>query len=214
MAMSTKIIQSGASFTYQISEKQTIATGTKNYRSLIFSDHFDADLIYTSIPKNVQSVFLKAKTKNSSPYQFLPGSIKNFVDGSFVGKSWLKNTAPGQEMEMGLGLDESVKVKRKLIKKEGGEGGIFNQTAKQRYIFEVSLENFKDVSIQVELKDQLPLSYQEEIKVQINQINPEPNKTDKQNFLTWKINLAPKEKKTITLDFQVEYPEGKTVRGL
>ena len=214
IAMSTQVIQSGASFTYQIREKQTIATGTKNYRSLIFSDRFDSDLIYTSIPKNVQSVFLKAKTKNSSPYQFLSGSIKNFVDGSFVGKSWLKNTAPGQEMEMGLGLDESVKVKRKLIKKEGGDGGIFNQTAKQRYIFEVSLENFKDVSIQVELKDQLPLSYQEEIKVQINQIKPEPNHIDKQNFLTWKVDLAPKEKKTITLDFQVEYPEGKTVRGL
>ncbi len=214
VAMSASVIQSGASFTYQIPDKQTIATGTKNYRSLIFSDQFDADLIYTSIPKKVQSVFLKAKTKNASPYQLLPGSIKNFVDGSFVGKSWIKNTAPGQKMEMGLGLDESVKVKRKLIKKEGGEGGIFNQTAKQRYIFEVSLENFKDVSVQVELKDQLPLSYQEEIKVQINQIKPEPNHTDKQNFLTWKVDLAPREKKTITLDFQVEYPEGKTVRGL
>ncbi|MZH03344.1 MAG: DUF4139 domain-containing protein [Nitrospinae bacterium] len=214
LAMSTNVIQSGASFTYQIPEKQTIATGTKNYRSLIFSDRFDANLIYTSIPKNVQGVFLKAKTKNTSPYQLLPGSIKNFVDSSFVGKSWIKNTAPGQEMEMGLGLDESVKVKRKLIKKEGGEAGIFNQTVKQRYIFEVSLENFKDVPIQVELKDQLPLSYQEEIKVQINQIEPEPNRIDKQNFLTWKIDLSPGEKKTVTLDFQVEYPEDKTVRGL
>ena len=214
ISMRANVVQSGASFTYQLPEKQTIATGTKNYRSLIFSDHFDADLIYTSIPKNVQGVFLKAKTKNTSPFELLPGSIKNFVDGSFVGKSWIKNTSPGQEMEMGLGLDESVKVKRKLIKKEGGEAGIFNSTAKQRYIFEISMENFKDVTIQVDLKDQLPLSYQEEIQVQINKIEPEPSSIDKQNFLTWKINLSPREKKTITLDFQVEYPEGKTVRGL
>lgn len=212
--MSAKVVQSGVSFTYQVPEKQTIMTGTNNYHSLIFSDRFDAELIYTAIPKNVQSVFLKAKTQNSSPYHLLPGLIKNFVDGSFVGKSRIKNTAPGQKMEMGLGLDESVKVERKLIKKEGGEGGIFNQTEKQRYIFEISLENFKDIPIQIELKDQLPLSYQEEIKVQVNQIKPEPDNTDKQNFLTWKINLAPKEKKMITLDFQVEYPEGKTVRGL
>jgi uncharacterized protein (TIGR02231 family) len=212
--MSTKVIQSGVSFTYQVPEKQTIMTGTNNYHSLIFRDRFDAELIYTAIPKNVQSVFLKAKTQNSSPYHLLPGLIKNFVDGSFVGKSRIKNTAPGQKMEMGLGLDESIKVERKLIKKKGGEGGIFNQTEKQRYIFEISLENFKDIPIQIELKDQLPLSYQEEIKVQVNQIKPKPDKTDKQNFLTWKINLAPKEKKMITLDFQVEYPEGKTVQGL
>jgi uncharacterized protein (TIGR02231 family) len=212
--MNTKVIQSGVSFTYQIPEKQTIETGTKNYRSLIFSDRFNAELIYTTIPKNVPNIFLKAKTKNSSPYQLLPGPIKNFVDGSFVGKSWIKNTAPEQEMEMGLGLDESIKVERKLIKKEGGDGGIFNPTQKQRYIFEISLENFKDVPIQIELKDQLPLSYQEDIKVRTNQIKPEPDHTDKQNFLTWKIDLAPKESKVVTLDFQVEYPEGKTVRGL
>jgi uncharacterized protein (TIGR02231 family) len=212
--MNTKVIQSGVSFTYRIPGKQTIATGTNSYRSLIFSDRFDAELIYTAIPKNVQNVFLKAKTKNSSPYHLLPGPIKNFVDGSFVGNSWIKNIAPEQEMEMGLGLDESIKVERKLIKKEGGEDGIFNQTQKQRYTFEITLENFKDVPIQVELKDQLPLSYQEEIKVRINQIKPEPDHTDKQNFLNWKISLAPKERKMVTLDFQVEYPEGKTVRGL
>ncbi len=113
-----------------------------------------------------------------------------------------------------LTLDESIKVKRKLIKKEGGEKGIFNQTAKQRYTFEISLENFKDIPLQVELKDQLPLSYQEEIKVRIQQIKPQPDDTDKQKFLTWNIHLAPKEKKIITLDFQVEYPEEKAVQGL
>ncbi len=210
----TKVIQSGVSSTYQIREKQTIATGTNNYRAQIFSERFDAELIYTTIPKNIERVFLKAKIQNSSPYQLLPGQAGNFVDGSFAGNSWLKNIAPGQEIETGLGLDESVKVERKLIKKEGGEKGIFNQTAKQRYIFEITLENFKDIPIEVELKDQLPLSYQEEIKVRIGQIKPEPNDIDKQKLLTWNIHLAPKEKKMITLDFQVEYPEGKTVRGL
>ncbi len=212
--MSTKVTQSGTSLTYQIPEVQTIATGTNNYRSLIFSDQFDADLIYTAIPKRVQSVYLNAKIQNSSPFQFLSGRVKNFVDGSFVGKSWLKNTAPDQKMDMGLGLDESIKVKRKLIKKEGAEGGIFDQTQKQRYVFEIKLENFKSVPVQLELRDQLPLSYQEDINVRINKIQPEPDQTDKQNLLTWKIHLAPKEEKTITLDFQIEYPEGKIVRGL
>jgi uncharacterized protein (TIGR02231 family) len=209
-----QVIKTGSSFTYQIPEKQTIATGTRNYRALILSKYFDTDLIYTAIPKNSQNVFLKANTQNSSPYQLLPGSAKNFVDGSFVGKSWFKNTAPGQNLELGLGLDDSIKVKRKLLKKEGGDGGIFNQTQKQRYIFEISLENFKDIPIQVELKDQLPLSYQEDIKVRINEIKPEPKKTDNQNFITWRIDLEPLEKKVITLDFQVEYPEGKKVKGL
>jgi uncharacterized protein (TIGR02231 family) len=214
IAMSTKVIQSGISLTYQIPQEQTIASGTSNFNTLIFSEDFDAKLVYTTIPKNIQNVFLTAKTKNTSPFQLLYGPIKNFVDGSFVGNSWLKDTAPGQKIELGLGLDDSFEVKRKLIKKEGGDGGIFNQVQTQRYIFEISVKNFKDQSVKIEVKDQLPLPYQEEIKVRTNQISPEPDTKDKQNFLTWHLNLKPKERKTITLDFQVDYPEGKTVKGL
>ena len=69
-------------------------------------------------------------------------------------------------------------------------------------------------SVKLTLKDQLPLHYHEDIKKNIKRIEPQPGKTDKQSFLTWNLTLSPAEKKTIILDFQIEYPNGKVITGL
>ena len=128
--------------------------------------------------------------------------------------NWMKNTSPGEELKLGLGTDDSIRVERKLVKKDDGGEGFFGQKERARYVFEITLENFKKKSIKLTLKDQLPLPYHEDIKTNINRIEPQPDKTNKQNFLTWNLTLAPAEKKTIILDFQVEYPKGKVITGL
>ena len=214
MAMDTQVKQTGTSYTFQIPEKQTLTAGTRKFRALITKKTFESDLAYTVIPKISQRVFLNAKLKNTSDFQFLPGQSGIYLDGSFSGRYWMKNTAPGQDLELGLGADDSIHVERKLIKKEEGGEVFFGQNERARYTFEIKLENFKDQAVKLKLKDQLPLPYHEDIKVKINRIEPKANDTDKQNFLTWNLTLAPGEKKTIILDFQVEYPKGKTISGL
>ena len=210
----TKVVQSGTSYTFEIPQKQTISAGTRKFRALIVKETIESDLAYTAVPKISKMVFLKAKLKNTSDFQLLPGQSGIYVDGSFVGRNWMKNTSPGQTLELGLGVDDSIRVERKLIKKEGGGEGFFGQNEKVGFIFEIKLENFKKQPVKLTLKDQLPLPYHEDIKVHINRIEPPANETDKQNFLTWNLTLAPGEKKTVMLDFQVEYPKEKVVSGL
>ncbi len=212
--METKVIQSATSFTFQIPKKQTIAAGTRKFRALIVKETFESELTYTATPKISQRVFLNTKLKNTSDFQLLPGQSGIYLDGSFAGRHWMKNTAPGKELELGLGSDDSIHVERKLIKKEDGGEGFFDQRERARYIFEISLENFKKQAVKLTLKDQLPLPYHEDIKIKINRIEPKAEETDKQNFLTWILELAPGEKKTVHLDFQVEYPKGKVLTGL
>jgi hypothetical protein len=76
------------------------------------------------------------------------------------------------------------------------------------------LVNVKKSEILLTLKDQLPLSYQENIEVKTNDISPTPKKVDEKNIITWEINLKPNEKKTLRIDYQVEYPAGKSIKGL
>lgn len=212
--LETKVVQSGTSYTFHIPEKQTITAGTRKFRALIVKEIFESDLTYTTTPKINQRVFLTAKLKNTSDFQLLPGQSGIYLDGSFAGNHWMKNTSPGKELELGLGSDDSIRVERKLIKKEDGGEGFFDQRERARYIFEIELENFKKRSVKLTLKDQLPLPYHEDIKVKINRIEPRAEETDKQNFLTWNLELKPGEKKTVHLDFQVEYPKGKVLSGL
>ena len=209
-----EVVDAGTSYTFRIPQKQTITAGTRKFRALIAKTMLDGNLAYTVIPKISPRVFLQAKLKNTSDFQFLPGQSGTYLDGSFVGNSWMKSTSPGQTLELGLGADDSIRVERKLLKKEDGGEGFFGQNDKARYIFEIKIENFKKQPVKLTLKDQLPLPYHEDIQVQVNQIEPKANETDKQNFLTWNLELAPEEKKSITLDFQVEYPKGKAITGL
>ncbi|MBN4079654.1 DUF4139 domain-containing protein [bacterium AH-315-C08] len=214
MMLEAKVVESGTSYTFVIPDRQTISAGTRKFRALITRKTLVSELTYTVIPKLSKRVFLRAKLKNTSDFQWLPGQSGIYLDGSFVGNNWMKNTSPGEELKLGLGTDDSIRVERKLVKKEDGGEGFFGQKERARYIFEITLENFKKQSVKLVLKDQLPLPYHEDIKTKINRIEPKPDKTDKQNFLTWNLTLAPAEKKTIVLDFQVEYPKGKVITGL
>jgi uncharacterized protein (TIGR02231 family) len=214
MMIEAKVVESGTSYTFAIPDRQTISAGTRKFRALITRKTLASDLAYTAIPKLSKRVFLRTKLKNTSDFQWLPGQGGIYLDGSFVGNNWMKNTSPGEELKLGLGTDDSISVERKLVKKDDGGEGFLGQKERARYVFEITLENFKNRSVKLSLKDQLPLPYHEDIKTNINRIEPQPDKTDKQNFLTWNLSLDPAEKKTITLDFQVEYPKGKTITGL
>jgi uncharacterized protein (TIGR02231 family) len=214
MMMEAKVVESGTSYSFSIPDRQTISAGTRKFRALITKKTLASKLAYTVIPKLSKRVFLKTKLKNTSDFQWLPGQSGIYLDGSYVGNNWMKNTAPGEELKLGLGTDDSIRVERKLVKKDDGGEGFFGQKERARYVFEITLENFKKKPVNLTLKDQLPLPYHEDIKTNINKIEPKPDITDKQNFLTWKLTLAPAEKKTIILDFQVEYPKEKVITGL
>ncbi len=214
MAAGATVTESGNSLVYTLLDKQTISSGVFDHRSTIAEKKFSIDLNYISIPKRSAFVYLNSKTINKSPFHFLQGRGWIYLNKSFVGTVWMNQTAPGQELKLGLGADENIKVERKLIRKEGGEEGLFDKKDRLRYIYEIELENFKKNEILLTLKDQLPLSYHENIEVKTNDISPTPKKVDEKNIITWEINLKPNEKKTVRIDYQVEYPAGKAIKGL
>ncbi len=214
MAAAATVTETGTSLVYTLMDKQTISSGVFDHRSTIAEQKFPIDLDYISIPKRSAFVYLNSKTENKSPFHFLQGRGWIYLNKSFVGTVWMNQTAPGQELKIGLGADENIKVERKLIRKEGGEEGLFDKKDRLRYIYEIQLENFKKTEILLTLKDQLPLSYHENIEVKTNDISPTPKKVDEKNIVTWEINLKPNEKKIVRIDYQVEYPAGKPIKGL
>jgi Domain of unknown function (DUF4139) len=58
----------------------------------------------------------------------------------------------------------------------------------------------------IEIRDQIPVSQNDSIKVKINTIDPKTDKIDN-GIITWKINLNPSEKKTLYFEFEIEYPK-------
>ncbi|MBT8421299.1 MAG: DUF4139 domain-containing protein, partial [Gammaproteobacteria bacterium] len=211
VAKATQVVETANSLLYVVPDKQTVPAGADGHRALITQRTFDMALEYFTVPKNSPFVFLGAEITNTGDFHYLPGKSLTYLDGAFVGSGHLDSFAPKETLTLGLGPDRSLRAERRLIKKEGGEQGLFGGKTRLRHVYEIELENLKKKSVVIDVKDQLPLSYHEDIVVAVNRIDPAPKEQDEKNILTWAIELEPKQKKTIRLDFQIEYPEGKRI---
>ena len=135
-----------------------------------------------------------------------------FNDAVFTGKSYLKAVAAGEKFDLFFGADDQVKVKRDVarVRKKAGILGSNRVT----YQVSVELDNFKKRAITVSLLDQLPLPRNAEIKVSLEEAQPKPDETKPDGTISWKVSLAPGEKKKVSYDIVIEYPKGTDLAGV
>ncbi|MBR1418263.1 MAG: DUF4139 domain-containing protein [Synergistaceae bacterium] len=62
------------------------------------------------------------------------------------------------------------------------------------------------------IKDRLPIPTDEKIKLEVNKISPEPQERDKENRLTWELEVKSGETVKIIVDYKLTYPSGETLQ--
>jgi prefoldin subunit 5 len=98
-------------------------------------------------------VYDEALAVNDSPYVLLYGDMQTYVANQFVGRGVLPSTSIGQSLEVGLGIDSSLRAHRVLVEKtEGISGG--NRVAD--FTYRLLIENFGNAPAKVQLYDRLP----------------------------------------------------------
>lgn len=203
---------------FNIHGKSLILSTGEKYKIGIMLKEFNADFKYSSVPKLIPYAFLKAKVKNESEFPLLPGESHIFFDGSFVTNSYLKLVAPNEEFWTSLGIDEGIKIDYKLINKFEKDEGIFSKKRKFIYEYKTEITNTKKTDEEVSLIDQIPISQNQEIVVEL--IEPkykedtEEIKKDDHQKITWKYLIKAGEKKIINFKFSVESPREKELAGL
>jgi uncharacterized protein (TIGR02231 family) len=187
---------------------------------LIMDDDFENRFRYLTVPKLAEHVYLTAEVTNTTDFPLLPGRISIFLDGNFVGSSVMKAlVSPGEKFELHLGVDESIKVKRKLQKRKGDEKGIFTRSHIEDFSFLITLESNRDTAEEIVVRDQIPVSTDEKIKVETKTLTPAENpEKDKdklaEGVVEWKINLGARSTEKIVLEFGVNHPKDLEVMGL
>jgi uncharacterized protein (TIGR02231 family) len=170
-------------------------------------------------------VYDEAVALNESPYVLLYGDMQTYMDNQFVGRGVIYNTAKGQTLEMGLGIDTSLRAHRILVEKtEGIDGG--NRVAE--FTYRCSIENFGNAPAKVQLYDRLPQTKNTAKEINITMGNcakgsgdkalgaKEPmdkamsqdpqflQKDKKQNIMRWDLEVPPNsvEEKAYTVEYQ------------
>ena len=209
-----EVIESMTAATFLITSRADIPGDNSPHKVTITTASLPAELSYSCVPKLSPGAFLTAKATNTTNYPFLPGTMNVFLDNSFVATSSMSTVSPGGEFSAYMGTDAAVKVERKLVKQFTESTGLLSKKTKTTYDFLISLENGKKVPIDMDVKDQVPVSKDERIVVEVLAPEPSQVKPDDRGILDWKMNLKPREKKELKVKFSVEYPSELRVSGI
>lgn len=207
------ISHQGSVVTFKLSGGGNIPSDGTPHKTTIFYDDFPCSFDYVAIPRLVSFAYLQANVKNSSDgATLLSGTANIFRDDIFVGSTQLSNIAPGQEFQLNLGIDESLKIERDLVERQVDKKLIGNQR-RITYGYRLIITNLINQAINIKLTEQLPVSRNEQIKVRLNRSNPQIQ-LGAMGLLVWELMIQPQEKREISYQFSIEHPPELIVVGL
>lgn len=156
-------------------------------------------------PKRDKDAFLYARTTGWEDLNLLPGQANVFFEGTYVGQSYLQLDVPKDTLEISLGRDKGVTVER-VKRKTTNEKAIVGSKRTVTIGWDITVRNTKGTSVDLEIRDQYPLSPQSEIEVKLEDkggavVN------EQTGMLIWNITVAPKETKKLGFRYSVKHPK-------
>jgi uncharacterized protein (TIGR02231 family) len=172
------------------------------------------DLAVRSAPVIDSTAFLEAGFTQSDDAPLLPGRISIYRDGVFVGRGQMMAAGKEEKVRLGFGADDKVKVMRSVVTRNEGSTGILTTSKTDERSFKTTIRNGHDFPIRVAIEDQLPVSENEEIQVEMLPATTPPSATnlrDKRGILEWAFDAAPGEAKDISFAWRMRWPKDKSV---
>lgn len=139
----------------------------------------------------------------------LPGVLRRFRDGVYLGNDHLPPLVPGQALEMTYGAADPVRVQRCLV----GRKQISTPMNQVTLSYRLLIANDDDQPITVTLVEQLPLSQDEQIRVKFITAQPQPQESGASQ-LRWQVSLGAHTTDTIDYQIVIESPAGIPLVGL
>ena len=103
----------GRSFSLTLPRRATVKADGRPYWMPVDVTRGRATSKLVTLPKLRPWVYRVVQAKNPAAYPLLQGRAHVYRGGSFVGDARMKYVAPGEPMELSLGIDAEVKVERK-----------------------------------------------------------------------------------------------------
>lgn len=202
-------VENQTSIDFAIDQPYTVRSDNQSFTVDMIRHDLEASFQYFSVPKIENDAFLLAKFTDWQQYNLLEGEANIFFENTFVGKTLLDTRYASDTLEISLGRDKNVQVKRKKITDNSSKRMVGTKKEAMKE-WKITVRNNKSERINMLLQDQIPVSRLDEIKVEVVQRSKgELNANSGQ--VNWNLDLAPGEEKEIDLKYSVKYPKNKTL---
>jgi uncharacterized protein (TIGR02231 family) len=173
------------------------------------------DLAVRAAPVLDPTAFLEASFTQSEDAPLLPGRVSIYRDGMFVGSGRMAAASKDETVRLGFGADDKVKIERTVVRRNEGSAGLIVTTSKtDERAFKTSIRNGHDIPIKIAITDQLPVSENEDIQVEMLPATTPPTATnvhDKRGVLEWAFEAKADEVRDIAFAWRVRWPKDKGI---
>lgn len=208
---STAIALNNYSVEYQIPGKVSIANRNSDAEIFDLSELFIAAELVTQVrPRRSDQAFLVAKFKYEDQTPLFESDMAVFVDGVYVGNTYLRTVLPGETVELPMGQDRGVAVSVKQQLAQDGSKGIVSKKKVEETHFLYTIKNTRSQPAILEAFDYYPIAKNEQIKIKVDGDATKPTAIDVDDIpgqIVWRKTLKPSEEWTIRQHYSVSYPD-------
>jgi len=205
--------ESGVGLVYRVPRPLAVPADGGPHKTTVAWFELDAILDHLTVPVLASEAYLRATVTNRSPLLLLPGAARVFRDRQFIGETSLETVAAGEELELQLGVDDQIRVKRELRRRSTSKA-VIGGTRTIDIAYEITVENHRPNKARVSVHDHIPVSTDGDIKVRLRETSPNPAEQNDLGELTWELSLEGGQAATIRHRFTIDHPAQMTIAGL
>ncbi len=202
-------VEKATSVSFKIELPYDIPTDGKPYDVSIKQHELEAYYEYYCAPKLDEDAFLTALVTGWEEYNLLSGQASLFFEGTYLGKSYLDVQSVNDTLELSLGRDKNIVVKRTRKKQQTKKKFLSGKRVDTRS-WDIEVRNKKKANINIVIEDQIPIAINNEIEIEHSFDRAAFDKDS--GILTWKFTLPTQQTKKLDFKYTVKYPKKEQVR--
>ena len=168
-----------------------------------------AEYKYVTVPKMSPLAYLTGNITNWAEMSLQSGEATLYFENTFVGKSYLNINQLSDTLELSLGTDNSILVKREK-RKDFTSRRVLGANKTETYSFLITIRNNKKNPVKLNLQDQIPISTNSGITVEALELSGGKHNAQT-GEINWDFEIKPQETKEIVLTYSVRYPKDRTI---
>ncbi|HXU26826.1 MAG TPA: DUF4139 domain-containing protein, partial [Bacteroidia bacterium] len=191
--------------TFEIKLPYTIASDNKKHTVSVLQKELDTKYIYKTVPKVDVTAYLLACVTGWEDLNLLPGRASVFYAGTYVGQTYINPATTNDTLNLTLGKDDNVVVKR-VKQKDKSKEKLLNDDKVYSFAYEITMKNGNTKSIEIEVKDQLPITHGKDVVITKDNI-ANASYEESTGILTWRQTIKAKDTKRIDFAYTIKAPK-------
>ena len=198
-----QVIDHVISAEFKIDLPYSIKSNSEQHMVLVKNIDLEVKYNYFAAPKLDNGAYLVAQLSKLDELQLIPAKANIFFEGSYIGETYIDPTTMEDTLNLSLGKDPNIIIRRNLLKKDCKEKIVGNYIEKT-YSYAIEVKNLKSNGINIILQDQLPITQNTDIIIEALDMS-KGRYDDKTGIIEWDLNIKTKETKTIEFQYKVKY---------